>query len=404
DEERTFLVNFNLWQPQVPEEPTKKRKKTPGGPRGNARKSPALKYANFNPKLPTRVTLRPKTLAFTAFKSLLFASCNTRLPGVDEVLQRAWLDRDLSIQGYINASRKHKGNNKVTITNPAIFRDFVIASLNAPAHTVMGFKIIHENPLKTNHAKRSLAQFLREPADTGKDKSDGSDGEESLGSDGSDILSPGERNLRTLMQRFEQDFKAGENVTSVTNPKDPGQVCLLNTSRIRTWANDWADGVKGVDEVNPPMKRPEFSWINIADYEREKNALLGLTPPPALSVGSNSGCGGSVVHHNYYGQPGPMPVVSVPTSGLAAGTSLRLSPPPREAEIDFEKFLIFAGIGPGMETTRLALSKEGIHDFLRLLDRGTYTIATFHSWGIPFAQAEDIFKAIPKYNHYLKSI
>ncbi|KAH9807955.1 hypothetical protein DFH28DRAFT_1199930, partial [Melampsora americana] len=399
DEERTFLVNFNLWQPHVPDEPNKKRKKTPGGPRGNARKTPATRYTNFNPKLPTRVTVRPKAIVFTVFKQLLFASCNSSLPGVDKVLQRAWLDRDLSIQGYINASRKHKGNNKVTIANPAHFREFVIASLTAPAHTVMGFKIVHENPLKTDHAKRSLARFLREPADNSKDKSDLSDGEES-----SEILSPGERNLRTLMQRFEKDFKSGENVTSVTNPKDPGQVCLLNTSRIRTWANDWADGVKGVDDVNPPMKRPGFSWINIADYEREKNTLLGLTPPAALSAGPTGGSSAPVVHHNYYGQPGPMPGFSGLTAGCAAGGSPRLSPPPRDTFIDFEKFLTFAGIGADMDTTRVALAKEGINDFLRLLDRGTYTIATFHSWGIPFAQAEDLFKAIPKYNHYLKSL
>ncbi|KAH9806987.1 hypothetical protein DFH28DRAFT_918217, partial [Melampsora americana] len=403
DEERTFLVNFNLWQPQVPDEPMKKRKKTPGGLRGNTRKSTTPKYANFNPKLPSRVTVWPKHLPFPSFKRTLFGSCNATLPGVDEVLQRAWVEGGISIQGYINASLKHKGNNKFTITSPTNFQEFTIAALNAPAHTVMGFKIIHENPLKTNHAKRALAPFLKEPIEVGKDKTDGSEGEESIGSDGSNILSPGKRNLQMLMQRFEKDFKAGENVTCVTNPKDPSQVCLLNTSRIRTWANDWANGVKGVDEVNPPMKRPGFVWINACDYEREKSALLGLTPRNHIPP-SPSGHTGAVVHHNYYGAPFHSPGVPQLTPGLPLSGSLRLSPPPAETDIDFEKFLIFAGILPGMETTCAALTKEGIHDFLRLLDQSTYTISTFHSWGIPFAQAEDLWKSIPKYNHFLKSL
>lgn len=41
------------------------------------------------------------------------------------------------------------------------------------------------------------------------------------------------------MTRFEKDFKAGENVARAVNPADPGKVCILNTSRIRQWANDW---------------------------------------------------------------------------------------------------------------------------------------------------------------------
>jgi hypothetical protein len=42
-----------------------------------------------------------------------------------------------------------------------------------------------------------------------------------------------------LMERFSKDFKRGENVTSVLNPQDPSLCMLLNTARIRTWANDW---------------------------------------------------------------------------------------------------------------------------------------------------------------------
>ncbi|KAH9808568.1 hypothetical protein DFH28DRAFT_1135433 [Melampsora americana] len=138
--------------------------------------------------------------------------------------------------------------------------------------------------------------------------SDNTNGDETDGSIGSVILSPGEKNLRTLMNRFKKDFKSGENVTSVTNPKDPLKILLLNTSRIRDWANDWADGIPGVDEVNPPM-----------------------------TVGNSAGAAnGTVIHQNYYGAPFPsapppypgLPATSaVPPAPTGHLPSTRLSPP-----------------------------------------------------------------------------
>ncbi|KAH9813954.1 hypothetical protein DFH28DRAFT_929503 [Melampsora americana] len=184
---------------------------------------------------------------------------------------------------------------------------------------------------------------------------------------GSNILSPGKCKLRILMGQFSKDFKGGENVTSVfkraenvtsvVNPQDPSLCMLLNTARIYTWANNWANEVPGVDEVSPPPKRPGFCWIPVANYKREKIILLGLGPanPPDPSSGHKSSSQGAssqgtVVHHNYYGQLFPAP-------GLAVAQ-----------------------------------------------DRQTYTFESFCSMGIVFAHANDLTKAIPLFNNHLKAL
>ncbi|KAH9821658.1 hypothetical protein DFH28DRAFT_883009, partial [Melampsora americana] len=396
DEDRTFHVYFNIWQQQVPDgENGKRQKQTPGGTRPSLRKSTTPKYSNYAPKLPTKLTLAPKFSSFYVFKKALFASCDEKLAGVSDALHRAWFERRILIQVFVNGSPLHKANNKITITNPDNFQEFVFAALSAPANTTMGCRILHEDPRKTKLAIRSLMSVGKSGGDGGD--SDKSDGHETEGS--SIILSAGERNLRTLMKRFEKDFKAGENVTSVTNPKDPSQILLLNTSRIRDWANDWVDGVRGVDEVNPPMGRPGFRWINVCDYEKAKNELLGLTPAVATTAAATPS--GTVIHHNYYGQPpssAPPPYPGLPISSMA--TPHPLAPP--ASEPPFESFLIFAGIGPDMRKTREALANEGISDFERLLDRSTYTLANFRSMGISFAHAEDLWKAVPRFITHLQ--
>ncbi|KAH9823989.1 hypothetical protein DFH28DRAFT_1047888 [Melampsora americana] len=380
NEQQTFHVYFNIWQEQVPAaDPGKRQKRTPGGTRPSLQKRKTTKFANYAPKLPTKMTVAPKFYSFASFKRSLFTSCDEKLAGVSDALHRAWVNRRLSIQVFVNGSPLHKANNKITITNSHNFREFIVAALTAPANTTMGCRILHEDPRKADLAIRALSTV-------GKPNSHSSDTEESDGHEtdhSSVILSAGEKNLRTLMKRFEKDFKGGENVTSVTNPKDPSKILLLNTSRIRDWANDWADGIPGVDEVNPPMTRPGFRWINAADYEKAKAELLGLTPTPTHASTSASG---TVIHHNYYGQP--FPAVSAPYPGLPAGAApatraeiatsetMRLSPPPGEMP-SFEAYLLFAGIKPDMEKTRNALASEGISDFYRLLDRSTYTLATF---------------------------
>ncbi|KAH9816101.1 hypothetical protein DFH28DRAFT_891501 [Melampsora americana] len=409
DEDRTFHVYFNIWQEQVPQTDNgKKPRRPPGGTRPSLRKLATTKFANYAPKLPTKLTVAPKFYSFATFKRALFTSCDKKLAGVSEALHQAWFDRRLSIQVFVNGSPLHKSNNKNTISNPHNFQEFIYAALTAPANTTMGCRILHEDPRKADLAIRCL-KVVGKPGGDGLD-SDNTDGHETDRS--SVILSAGEKKLRILMKRFEKDFKSGENVTSVTNPKDPSQILLLNTSRIRDWANDWADGVRGVDELNPPMSRSGFRWIKAGDYEKAKNELLGLTP--ATPKHAHHPPSGTIIHHNYYGQPFPSggpPYAHLPAPGIAppnpspalsVGDLIPLAPPPGEAP-SFEAFLVFAGITPDKRNTREALANEGISEFNRLLDRATYTLANFRSMGISFAHAEDLFKAVPKFLVHVQS-
>ncbi|KAH9819964.1 hypothetical protein DFH28DRAFT_885911 [Melampsora americana] len=406
---RTFQVTFNFWQLQVPPPDAtnaKRHKKTPGGIRPSKLKSVVKKYENYNPKVPTPLTFdNPGSLSFAAFKTKLFQACDQKLPWVAESLSTAWLAKAVNIQGYINGSRKHKAK-KMLINDLESLTEFMDATQLVPASTPMGFKIHHDNPKITANASRFM-ETLRQGRGSGGgnnhlSSNDTDDDPRSEDTAGSDILSPGERKLCLLMDRFSKDFKRGENVTSVVNPQDPSQCMLLNTARIRTWANDWADQVPGVDEVNPPTKRPDFRWIPVNDYEKEKNLLLGLGPANPSDTASSQG---AVVHHNYYAPPFPPRVIPPPyphpiSTALATKTQ-RLSPPPSMPS--FEDFLIFAGIKPEMTKTRQILIDQGIDQFSRLLDCDTYNFENFRSMGIPFAHADDITKAVPAFTTHLKN-
>ncbi|KAH9812048.1 hypothetical protein DFH28DRAFT_1177926, partial [Melampsora americana] len=406
----SFAVNFNFWQLVVPEPNApehKKRKKTPGGVWPSKAKSTVPKYSNYNPKVPTKLTVsNPASIGWVRFKPMLFQVCDKKLPSVSNSLSRAWLSKTIDIQGFINGSRQHKAK-KMVLEDQETLTKFMTAVLAAPSLTPMGFKIHHENPKITSNANRSLE--IERQLNAPKVSSDDSDGE--VTDDGSSaILSPGERNHRTLMARFAKDFNQGENITSVFNPKNSSEVMLLNTARVRTWANLWADGKAGVDKVNPPVDNVNFRWIKAIDYEKERNKLLGLNSHPTETAPPPSAA--TVVNHNYYGQPFSTPVntpqlpplllAGLPNCNLTPIHLPRLSPPPQIPP--FEEFLTFAGILPEMKKTRDILAEEGINDFGRLLDQSTYTFANFRSMGIPFAHADDLVKAIPKFNHHLKSI
>ncbi|KAH9814772.1 hypothetical protein DFH28DRAFT_1167695, partial [Melampsora americana] len=416
----SFQVSFNYWQLVLPPEPEpsngKKHKKT-GPLRSSRTKTPIPKYENYNPKVVNTLVISNPNIPFVGFRVNLFQSCDKNRPWVSESLRNAWYsdDHNIDIQGFIHASRGRKAT-KMAIEDEDSFRVFMALARSVPSQTVMGFKIFHENPKLTANANRNL-EIARQKAASKDPLCDSDKDPESEGSAGSAILTLGERYNRTLWAQFSKGFRAGENIGRFVNPKDPGEVMILNTARIRTWANDWAEGVPGVDEVNPPMKRSEFRWFPVADYEKEKNLLLNLSggPQPASSSGT-------IVHHNYYGQPFPAaglpnPLFNQPcpappnfqpptpmgtTVSNAPTECLRLSPPPTIP--DFENFLVFAGIGPEMKKTRDILSDEGIDLFARLLDRKTYSFKNFRSMGIPFAHAEDLSKSVPKYNHYLKSL
>ncbi|KAH9808109.1 hypothetical protein DFH28DRAFT_910936, partial [Melampsora americana] len=352
------------------------------------------KYENYNPKVPINLTiLNPGSISFPCFKLKVFRACEQKLPYISETLSTAWFAKAVNIQGFINGSRKHKAK-KLLINDTDSLREFMAATQAVPASTPMGFKIHHENPKDTANASRFMRN-LGHSRGSGGNKPPSDDTEPEPCSEdtvGSDILSPGKRKLCILMEQFSKDFKRGENVTSVVNPQDPSLCMLLNTSRIRTWANDWANEVPGVDEVNPLMKRPGFRWIPVAHYEKEKSFLLGLgaanTPDPLGIQGLPTQ--GTVVHHNYYGQLFPAP-------GFAAA---QLPFPPLYSH----KFLNYAGIKPEMTKTCKILAEQGIDTFGRLLDRKTYNFENFRSMGIAFAHADDLTKAVPKFNNHLKAL
>ncbi|KAH9808800.1 hypothetical protein DFH28DRAFT_907690 [Melampsora americana] len=406
---RDFQISFNLWQLQAPPvESTKgkKRKKTPGGDRPSKLKPTVPKYENYNLKVPINLTiLNPGSISFPCFKLKVFRACEQKLPYISETLSTAWYAKAVDIQGFINGSRKHKAK-KLLINDADSLREFMAATQVVPASTPMGFKIHHENPKDTANASRFMRNLGHSRGSGGNEPPSDDTEPEPRSEDtvGSDILSPGERKLRILMERFSKDFKRGENVTSVVNPQDPSLCMLLNTSRIRTWANDWADEVPGVDEVNPPTKRPGFRWIPVAHYEKEKSFLLGLgaaNAPDSLGI-QGSPTQGTVVHHNYYGQPFPAPGFAAAQLPFPPPDSLRLSPPPLIPS--FEEFLNYAGIKPEMTKTREILAEQGIDTFARLLDRKTYNFENFRSMGIAFAHADDLTKAVPKFNNHLKAL
>ncbi|KAH9807960.1 hypothetical protein DFH28DRAFT_1200026 [Melampsora americana] len=284
----------------------------------------------------------------------------------------------------------------MAIEDEATFKEFMNLAQSVPGQTVMGFKIFHKNPKLTANANCNVE--IQRKMNAPKELTLESDHH------------PESEGLAGVSTVSVTDFKAGKNIGRLVNPKDPSLVMILNTARIQTWANDWADEVPGVDEVDPPTKCPEFRWFPVADYEKEKNLLLGLsgaTQPKASS--------GTVIHHNYYGQqlPGfpppqphhPLPQPATPNVLTPPGGPTdcsRWSPPPEIPP--FKDFLIFAGITPNRKKTCAILADEGIDDFGRLLDRKTYSFENLQSMGIPFAWADDLYKAVPKFNHHLKSL
>ncbi|EGG10772.1 uncharacterized protein MELLADRAFT_93477 [Melampsora larici-populina 98AG31] len=393
DEDRTFQIQFNVWQKVPPPEirvQAKKSKSKPNKPAAPL-KPHVPRWVNYRPPRPAKKELRLSfysTFGWHLFKRRLLEACNLVKPGISRPLMEAVADGEAFCEGWIHGAPRFKVKDHFLVHDNASLMEFLEAANNHTPETNMGFKFIHANPRTNAQASQILDGGDRDPS---PDPSD--DGSEM--STDSDALDPTERKYLILMTRFEAMFASGENIATAVNPANSAQVLLLNTSRIRTWAKDWADGVPGVDEVNPPMARPEFKYIRVLDYEREKAILLGYAINPAPSaVGSTP----SVVHHNYYGNPdGNHPPAYTPNP-----TTRALSPPP--GPVPFNDFLTFAGIGPDKQKARAALENEGIDDFFRFLDRETYSIANLRTMGIPFAQAEDIWKAVPRFIHHLKSL
>ncbi|KAH9818765.1 hypothetical protein DFH28DRAFT_1123105 [Melampsora americana] len=130
--------------------------------------------------------------------------------------------------GWINGSENHKKNNKVVLNNSVTYKLFMDVARRSPANAKMGFKIIHPNPKEHGGTSKDVTQDESEDED------------------------PIDAKLQILMAKFSKSFKAGENVAVFPNPKKTGEIMVLTTRRLRQWADDWADGKRGVDGVNPP--------------------------------------------------------------------------------------------------------------------------------------------------------
>ncbi|KAH9820784.1 hypothetical protein DFH28DRAFT_884169, partial [Melampsora americana] len=114
------------------------------------------KYENYNPKVPTQLTLdKPGSISFAAFKMKLFQACDQKLPWVLELLSTAWLAKAVDIQGFLNGSRKHKAK-KMLINDLETLTEFMAATQVVPASTPMGFKIHHNNPKITANASQFM--------------------------------------------------------------------------------------------------------------------------------------------------------------------------------------------------------------------------------------------------------
>ncbi|EGG06606.1 uncharacterized protein MELLADRAFT_86447 [Melampsora larici-populina 98AG31] len=320
---RTFEITFNVYQRKVPatDSVAGRIKKGRGRHLKVAPKPAKPQWSNYKPLVPTYSVLPVGSFSWSDWRTKLFNACNERLQGISDALAAAKRGGTLAIQGFINGTDRKTTKQRVYLTDDVSFGQFVHAILAAPSTATVGIKIVHPHPKNNEDANRSLAKSTNgSGANPPSDPSDELDGSES---EGSDALTPAEKKYKLLMARFEKAFKSGENVATAVNTKDTSKVLLLNTARIRTWANDWADGVPGVDEMNPPMARPNFNWVNASDYEDEKAELLGLRdrrPRGSQPQSAGSTSGGTVIHHNYYGQGMPSPGMPVPSAGFHPAT------------------------------------------------------------------------------------
>lgn len=175
------------------------------------------------------------------------------------------------------------------------------------------------------------------------------------------------------------------------------------------------------------MHRAGWRYVSVLDFAQEKARLRNPIP----EVGDRfQGCptGASVAHspqtinnYNYYGhhqmrynQPAnplsPSGVQALANGSPSAGGEVcsrtapqawEVSPAPRPYP-PFHDFLDFSGVTSNFSKARRVLEEQGINEFGRLLDREIYSLSNLTSVGLPFAQAADIYKAVPLYNQHLK--
>ncbi|KAH9817655.1 hypothetical protein DFH28DRAFT_823705, partial [Melampsora americana] len=385
---RRFQIKFHVWRKIVISN-SKGKSKQKSKKRGQGHKSakPNYQWKKYRPTCDVKKILRLSSFAWPIFRRKLLECCDTAKKGISKDLIAADRRGNLIIMGWINGSENHKKNDEAVLNDSVTYKLFMDVARRSPANAKMGFKIIHPNPKEHGGSSSEEEEDDRSVLD----KEDESQEE-------SEYEDPIDAKLQILMAKFSKSFKAGENVAVFPNPKKPGEIMVLTTRRLRQWAGDWADGKRGVDEVNPPLNRG-WRFVPVADYEKERLRMI------ALDDGSEVA---SVTNPNTTPGGTNLSTSPVPTETNQAQPSVQneirsLSPASRPYP-EFEEFLIFAKIRPQMTQVREALEREGINEFERLLDRDIYTVECLRSFGIPFAQAADIWKAVPRFNDWVKNL
>lgn len=163
----------------------------------------------------------------------------------------------------------------------------------------------------------------------------------------------------------------------------------------------------------PPMHRPEFKWVTVAECYKGEKLSKGVLPVSHLAPGT----GHSNQTINYHitspgthpGIPHGMPTVHGsaffhPTTQPSTTENPPPSSPLEIPDPDFEEFLRFAKIGPEAIKTRQALANEAVDSFRVFLKTQVYTHSELKSWGIPFVHADRLITSAPRYKAHLKSL
>ncbi|KAH9806849.1 hypothetical protein DFH28DRAFT_919021, partial [Melampsora americana] len=394
DDTRTFEITMNVWQLKPAEPEPSMNPKV----RRNFRKQGKAVKKN-QPKPPQwiehkggrsiKAPIRISTTSWDDFRQSIFKACKPLLSNSADILETAYQHSGLYVQAFV-----YRGI-KITVDTNQDLREFLDCVRKTSLTNRIGFKIIHPNPKK--NLDLDLDHILEVSRASVSDQSEGDSEveDEEPETDGSEAVSPTSKKYEFLLEHLAKHFRKGENVATFPNPANAGEILVLNYGRILEWAQDWSQKVPGIDQTTPPMGRPGWRYVPFADYEKERDIIQGRIKQGAAAMNENHHQVAPVINNFYGDQSG---LTSIPSH---APKRARMSPPPLIPSLD--EFFHWAEIGEEGEEFRKILRKERV-DFGRLLDQEVYSISFLRDFGIPAAIAEDIFKAVPCYIHYLKSL
>ncbi|KAH9822216.1 hypothetical protein DFH28DRAFT_1119136 [Melampsora americana] len=334
-------------------------------------------WTSYKSKRPIGFDINLAKYNWNAFKLKMFEACETEKKGVASLLKVADAAGDLIFEGWINGSRLHMKNKHTKLKNKMSFGDYVEESLMVSTRYDMG------------DFDRTLQ---KKKACLGKDKQDdtnsSSSEDEDDESDGSVTLDPRKKKTKILRNRFKNQWEAGESVVQLVNPKDPGEILLLNSTRIRLWASDW-------------------KWIPAALVPEEKVRLMGNAPPKTIPTTPDT-APPTIIHNNYYtiplgNLPGHLNFPQTPTRPLPLPVSGELSPPPGPTA-SIEEFVMFTKIDRSkIRQTVDIFSDAGVDGFQELLDRWAYSLDNLQDKvKLPYGHALIIYKAVPEFKEHLR--